>query len=116
MLIVSFEPLERIRWYLADVDFEWPVLSDPDRAAYRAYGLERTSLARAWLSPRTLAFYVRAALHGTRLHRPTADTRQLGGDFLIDAQGVVRLARRSVEPAGRPSVEELLQVIRRRPA
>ena len=83
-MLVSFEPLERIRWYLADAPFAWPVLLDPDRHLYKAYGFERTSFRRAWLSPRTLAHYLRAALKGRLPHRPVADTLQLGGDVLID--------------------------------
>ncbi len=111
VLVVSFEPMERVRWYLEDVDFGWPVLADPGRTLYAAYGLRRGSVARVWLSPRTLAFYARELIRGRLPRRPAGDTLQLGGDFVIDGEGVLRFAHSSVEPADRPPVAELLAVL-----
>ena len=108
VLLVSFEELPRVRWYLEGADFGFPVLADPERAVYHAYGLGRASLVRTWASPKTVLFYGRAILRGERPPKPVADTRQLGGDFLIDASGRVRFAHTSVEPADRPSIERLL--------
>ena len=112
ILLVSFEPLERIAWYLEEADFSWPALSDEDRTLYRAYGLERTTFVRAWLSPRTVWHYLRAALRGQRIRRPAADSLQLGGDVLIDPAGIVRFIHRSSEPADRPTVERLKTIAR----
>jgi hypothetical protein len=109
ILLVSFESLERIQWYLEGADFQWPVLSDPARELYKAYSMERASFARAWLSPRTLSYYARAMLRGQRPHKPAADSLQLGGDVLVDRAGIVRLIHRSREPADRPSVEVLMR-------
>jgi peroxiredoxin len=36
----------------------------------------------------------------------------MGGDFIIDSMGIVRLAYRSKEPADRPSVDKLLKIIK----
>jgi peroxiredoxin len=47
-LFVSFEPLAAAEAFLETTAIEWPILSDPMRLAYRAYGLESASLARAW--------------------------------------------------------------------
>jgi hypothetical protein len=111
VLLVSFEQLDRIAWYLAEAEFGWPVLSDPGRDAYRAYRLERAGFARAWLSPRTLAYYARQILRGHPPPIPRADSLQLGGDFLVDDAGILRLARPSSEPADRPSLPEILAAI-----
>lgn len=105
--------MERVRWYLEDVDFGWPVLADPERTLYAAYGLRRGSFARVWLSPRTLWFYASQLARGRVARRPRADTLQLGGDFIIDGGGIVRFAHSSVEPADRPPVEEMLNVLRK---
>lgn len=35
----------------------------------------------------TLRLYIRLVRNGRRLQRPTQDTRQLGGDFVIDVGG-----------------------------
>lgn len=112
VLLVSFESLERIRFQFAGAEFGWPVLSDETREGYGAFGLERAGWVRVWLSPRTLGFYARSLLRGRIPGKPQADTLQLGGDFIIDAGGVVRFAHRSVEPADRPPVDLLLQALR----
>lgn len=77
---------------------------------YQAYGLERSAL-RTW-SPRTIWYYVRRLAAGARLQRARGDPYQLGGDFVVDTNGIVRLAYRSRDPADRPSVERLLEVLR----
>lgn len=113
VLLVSFEPLARVRGYSLDDGFGWPVLADERSAAYAAYGLERASFLRAWLSPRTVRFYLASALRGKRIRRPVSDTAQLGGDFLVDPHGRVVFAFRSTEPADRPAVEAILAARRR---
>lgn len=41
------------------------------------------------------------------------DTTQLGGNFIIDAGGILRLAYRSYDPTDRPSVEFLQKEIQK---
>jgi len=36
----------------------------------------------------------------------------MGGDFIIDSMGIVRLAYRSKEPADRPGVGQLLDILK----
>ena len=112
VLVVSFEPIERIQWYLEAADFDWPVLSDPERAIYRAYGLGSASTLRVWLSPKTAWFYLSGLAKGRVPKRPRADTHQLGGDVVIDGMAILRFAHLSTEPADRPSVDALLAVLR----
>ncbi len=112
VLLVSFEGQRSTEGFAADLELRWPILVDEPRAAYAAYGLTRARAVRVWFSPRTVAFYLRALLRGRRLRRPVADTAQLGGDFVVDRRGRIALAHRSVEPADRPSVESLLDVLR----
>jgi hypothetical protein len=45
------------------------------------------------------------------LHFWRTDLRQLGGDFVIDREGVVRYEYRSARPEDRPGLEELLEVL-----
>jgi hypothetical protein len=109
VLLVSFEPLERVRQYVVEDEFEWPVLSDELREFYDSYGLGRSSFIRAWFSPRTVGYYLKAAFSGKRIRRPASDTGQLGGDFLIDPAGRIVLAFRSSEPADRPGVSRIFE-------
>lgn len=108
VLLVSFEPLERVRMYSIDDGFGWPVLTDASLDTYARYGLQRVSWVRAWLSPKTVSFYVRAAIRGKRIRRPVSDTGQLGGDFLIDPAGRIVFGFTSAEPADRPTVDAIL--------
>jgi len=85
------------------------MLLDPDRTVYRAYGLER-SKTKVW-HPAVFLTYFRLLLKGRKLRPVQGDPYQLGGDFLIDRQNVVRLARPSDNPADRPTIEEILRAL-----
>lgn len=92
----------------AGIDFA----SDPERVAYRAFGLERTRW-RTFFRPRVLLGYLRGMLRGYRLSVPVAgeDVLQLGGDFLLDRGARVIFAYRSAEPTDRPSIGAVLAAI-----
>lgn len=86
-----------------------PVVCDPDRAGYRAFGLERTS----WLSffrPSVMWGYLRLIVRGgkVRVPYPDEDVLQLGGDFLLDREGRVVFAHPSRTATDRPGIDTLL--------
>jgi hypothetical protein len=87
----------------------FPVVCDPGRAGYRAFGLERTSWP-SFFRPRVLWGYLRLILRGGRVRRPYPgeDVLQLGGDFLLDRAGRVTFAYRSRTATDRPTVRSLL--------
>lgn len=73
---------------------------------YRAYGLRRSwNVKTAWT-------YGWLLLRGRKLHGIQEDPNQLGGDFIVDAKGIVRLPHPSRDAADRPSVSDLLGVLR----
>jgi len=115
VVVVSFESMERIGWYLTDADAPWPVLSDAHRRIYHAYGLGRAGVASDWFSPRAATGLVSRVFQGTG-ERSHADAHQTGGDFLIDGDGILRFAYRCHGPIDRPPVDELLLELRRLPA
>lgn len=49
----------------------------------------------------------------TNLERPTEDTLQLGGDFVIDASGTLTYGFWGEGPDDRPSVDELFDEVRK---
>jgi hypothetical protein len=87
----------------------YPVLVDPDRQAYRAFGLGRGSIRRVW-GLRALRRYIEVirADGFSDLHRPTDDTLQLGGDFVVDPEGRLVWAFWGEGPDDRPSVDALI--------
>ena len=107
VLAIGFDDPERM---LSGLDFPWPVLLDRDRAAYRSYGLGRAPptqlLGLGWVPG-----YVRKLLRGDPLKRPGLDVLQLGGDFVIDRNGVVLLAHPSKHFEDREPVGALVRAL-----
>lgn len=91
-----------------------PVVGDPERVAYRAFGLERTGW-RTFFRPGVIWRYMKHMLR-IRVRRPYdgEDVRQLGGDFILDRAGTVRYAYRDPDPTRRPTVDDLLTAGRSR--
>nr|MBA2625510.1 hypothetical protein [Acidimicrobiia bacterium] len=70
------------------------------------------SLARVW-GWRTVREYGRLLRGGARPTRPTEDTLQLGGDFVVGRDGRLVYAFRSTGPDDRPPVHDLVGAVRR---
>jgi hypothetical protein len=112
-VFVVHDPPRRVRaGLLAGLDLPWPVLVDLDRVTYRAWGLRRASFRTVWLDPRVWARYGLLLLGGQRLRRLGSDTLQLGGDFVLDADGMVTWARPQ-HADDRPPVGVLLAELQR---
>ena len=109
VLFVAFDEPELLRRsLLADLDPAFPVLVDRDRAAYRAWGLARSSVAGVWLDPRVWCRYAMLLARGERLRPLGTDTLQLGGDFVVGPDGRIAWARPQRRD-DRPSVAEILE-------
>jgi len=95
-----------------------PIACDPERIAYRTFGLERGRWSM-FFRPHVLARYLRLIFSGWFPKSPESDEDllQLGGDFIISAEHKLVFAHRSRDPADRPTVDELihhLQLLRER--
>lgn len=93
--------------FAADLGLRDRVLVDPDRAAYRAYGLGE---APVWslLDPRVIAGGLRAAAGGFLPRKSSGNPLQLQGQFLIDRAGIIRSATRPRLMSDIPSATALL--------
>lgn len=110
--VVTFETEAIARKYIDQTGVPWPVLVDRRRELYRAYGMGRGAVTRI-LGPGSWWAYLKLLFRGHRLHAPTDDVYQLGGDVLIDPAGIVRMHYISRTPVDRPKVEEaILAVVR----
>jgi len=90
------------------------VLLDRDRTVYKAYRLERSRL-RSW-HPRVVWIYIKRWFQrGVFFDSHGDDTSQLGGDFIVDKTGVLRLVYPSHDPVDRPPVEGLLKILQELP-
>ncbi len=91
----------------------FPVLRDPDRSVYRAFGLGRGSFFDVW-GWATMRKYVEILRRGgrSRLESATEDTRQLAGDFVIAPDGTLAWGHWAVGPADRPAVDAVVAAVR----
>lgn len=110
VVVVTFESGAIAQNYSRKTRLPWPVLIDKSRKLYAAYGMERGRWWDIW-GPASWWGYLRLIFRGRRLHRPTGDIHQLGGDVLIDPTGIVRLRHVGRGPIDRPSVDSLLVVV-----
>lgn len=111
VLIVSFGTLPAVQTWLNETCALFDVVLDRERTIYRAYQLERSFLRSRNL--RTRWYYLKAWLAGKKsldIH-DGEDTSQLGGDFIVDNTGILRLAYPSHDPTDRPSADRLLKTL-----
>ena len=110
-LAISFEPPEVVSGFSSELHGElFRLCSDPERRAYSAFGLPRIPTRRLF-GRRTAAAYARAALHGRWAFGKGSDVHQMGGDFGLDSDGIVRFAHVSREPGDRPRVGSLFAAL-----
>ena len=110
VVVILFTRQRNLRGYRARYGIPFTCVTSEDLAAYRAYGLRRGPWWRVWGPPVWLA-YARLVARGRRFERPTEDTLQLGGDFVVDADGELVYAFRSTRPDDRPAIAELLTAL-----
>ncbi len=111
LLVVSAEPAARISPVARREGWTGPVLGDPDRIAYRAFGLGRLPWRRV-ITARTFRMYLGFFLRGRLPRRAGRDVMQQGGDFILDGEGIVRFAHAGQSSDDRPPVEDLLRCLR----
>lgn len=110
-MVLSPEPAEEIAPVARKERWTGPVLADPDRHVYRAYGLGRLPWRQVF-TVKTIAMYVGFLLRGRLPQRPGRDPMQQGGDFIVDGEGVVRFAYPGRSSDDRPSVDDLIGCLR----
>jgi len=115
VVIISFGLMEGAQRWLEDTKVSYKMLLDPERRIYHAFGLYR-SVAKVW-GVASLVYYAEAMVAGRPLPKPYEnvhdDTQQMGGDFIIDAQGVVRFVYPSKSNTDRPSVSAIVDELKK---
>ena len=113
VVAVTFSPAERIAPYVVRHGWPCPVLADPLRRAYRRFELARGSLWRV-MGPGVTLSYLKLMARGKmpQLSSIKDDIRQLGGDFVLDAQRRLVYAYASRDPADRPPAGDVIAALK----
>jgi peroxiredoxin len=99
-------PAEATR-FRDEMHLPFPVFSDDSRSAFATYGLQDGSLEQVFgLTPGRP--FLRAMLRGHLPGRTVGSVRQLPGTFVIDRDGIVRMAHPGANAADVPDVSQLL--------
>lgn len=111
VVVVSFAEPAKLNRYQQYHQWPFTILADPQRAAYELFTLTRLSWLHVF-SLSTLKMYLKFLREGIqRQEYGKEDIYQAGGDFLLDRDGHFLFAHRSRDPADRPPVKILLEVI-----
>jgi len=116
VVLMTFTDPSNVAAYRQRHAVDLPVVIDRDRSTYQAFGLGRGSLTRIWglrAAKRYAEILRNDGLSGLR--RPTDDTRQLGGDFVIDPEGTLIYGFWGEGPDDRPSIDDLVAAVNARP-
>jgi hypothetical protein len=109
LVVIGMGSPEHSRNFRQQLHLPFPLLSDPECMAYRAYGLSRLTI-RKEVRPANLLRLIRNTLkHGGSISR-NQDTEQLGGAFVINRHGIIIYAHRAAYSAETVSTETLRQV------
>jgi hypothetical protein len=110
--VVTFDAGPLAMAYLQETQLKWPLLVDNERSLYKAYGMERGTIWNIY-GPASVWGYLKLLRRGRRLKLPGSDVHQLGGDVLIDPDGVVNVHHVGSGPADRPEISTLLEPMRK---
>ena len=112
VVLITFTDPDNLVAYQQQNDLPFPVLVDADRSTYRAYGLGRGSVWRVWgtkAAKRYVEIFRTDGLSGLR--KPTEDTLQLGGDFIVGPDGKITYIFQGDGPDDRPEVDDLIHAL-----
>jgi hypothetical protein len=113
VVLITFTDDDHLDEYKQNHSFPFPVLNDPERDLYRAYGFPRGSVRRVWSWGvwRKYAELIGEQGFGA-LKKASEDTLQLGGDVVIAPDGTLAWGFWSESPDDRPSVDDLIAAVR----
>jgi len=114
IVALFFSQVQRLPQYRThfDIPDDMPLLADEGRAVYKAYGMRVGSLREIY-SPEVLKKYYDLIRGGRKLRlKNDEDTRQLGGDVIVGADGRVVLGHCSKNQADRPTPDAMAAALR----
>ena len=112
VVAVSFEPLHRLKEQVEDMRLTFPILSDPGLETYRAYGVRRGSFRDVFNVGAGLQF-LKLLFKGRLVLAGHGDIMQLGGDFIINEEGLLKYSHPASRAQDQADVDVLLEELRK---
>ena len=113
ILVAYDEPALLGAKMLHEVALPFPLLLDRTRETYARWGMGRTGVTGAMLSPSLNWRYLKLLAKGERFLGFAPDMFQLGGDFVVDKQGTLVFAHRMTNNGDRADTGKLLDEVAR---
>ena len=110
VVLVGMGAPKESKEFLKRFQVPFPMICDPDRKLYGAYGLKRMGVLD-FLSPSLALKSLSAVAQGNSVGIPEGDVKQLAGVFIIDASGHVRFRHLSTDPADFLPAEDVLAAV-----
>jgi len=112
VLLIAFDDLSLLQAkMLSEIELPYPLLIDESRETYGAWGMGRTNVFGAMLSPELNWRYLKLLAKGERFLGFAPDMFQLGGDFVVDPEGKMAFAYRMRNNGDRASTDTLLSAM-----
>jgi len=107
IVLVGLGTADQAEAFKKKFSLSFPLICDPEKKLYQAYGLGRGSVA-SMASPTLLLKGLKTLSRGHTPGVPQGDVMQMPGVFLIDTSGNIRYAHYSKDPSDNPPVGTLL--------
>lgn len=91
--------------------YPFPLYGSPNREAYVSFGAIKSTPAQLLFQPNVLRRGLETTLKGHLPGVPVGDVSQLGADFLVDREGIVRWKYIANDVADNPSNVQVLNII-----
>lgn len=114
VFLVAFSTPENLGDYGQKNRIAYPILLDSTLDAYRSFGLGRGAVRRIYSVKSARKYAQIFRTQGLcRVGRPTEDTLQLGGSFVIDPNGVLRYGHWAEGPDEQANINDLVAATQR---
>ena len=109
IVLVGLGTFDQAEAFKEKFSISFPIICDPEKKLYKAFGLGRGSVA-GMASPAFLLKGLKTLSRGHSPGIPRGDVMQMPGVFLIDTSGNIRIAHYSKDPSDNPSIGTLLEL------
>jgi peroxiredoxin len=116
IVLVTFTRQRNLRGYRGRLRLPFTVVTDETQEIYKTYGLGKGPWWRVYgigTIKRYIALLTQEGYQVGDLKRPSEDTLQLGGDFVVGRDGRLVYVFRSKNVDDRPPVEDLIRAVER---